>query len=346
MPIKASTAAYAKLMMEMQTTPVAIAALTDSGDHTTFTSASSYFSNRPGYEPSILMDGMKTGGAIIPDGALVNNVVDIAAATYNRAGIAKSIIAGSITITRSVNGGTPCIINSICIKDDDTWVKAVGAEGAALSTVRGAAGGPPLIPVGYVEAGQVKTTSISDGVILASEIYSDVLTCEYASELYIINYLPIITNGAITTVGGSLTFLQSLGATHVGPTARKVYASHGSPVLAELQLFNDFVPPTQTNTTSSTQVCGAIGQNTVGSTASSLTQGSFTVLLQDGITDQVVKLANQELIFQFFPNRYVTTKYTLCQGVLGTPPSYPAGANMSAACTVSATSAAVFIATA
>jgi hypothetical protein len=69
-----------------------------------------------------------------------------------------------------------------------------------------------------------------------------------------------------------------------------------------------------------------------------LGQGSFTCFLKDGITDPIVGLKNQVLFFRHFPDRN-KTPYVLVQGKLGIARTWPAGDNIQAACTISATEA-------
>ena len=90
---------------------------------------------------------------------------------------------------------------------------------------------------------------------------------------------------------------------------------------------------------SSTQIYGT----TLGSSSSTLGQGSFTAYLQDGVTDGLVGLKNQILWFRFYPDRY-KSPYMLTQGKLGISRTFPAGDNLAASCTISASDAATEVA--
>ena len=106
-----------------------------------------------------------------------------------------------------------------------------------------------------------------------------------------------------------------------------------------MSLASDFVPPETSHSVSSTQIYGT----TLGSTSSTLGQGSFTAYLSNGIGDGLVGLKNQTLWFRFYPDRYASS-YMLTQGKLGIARTFPAGDNIQAACTISATAAATEVA--
>ena len=89
-------------------------------------------------------------------------------------------------------------------------------------------------------------------------------------------------------------------------------------------------------------MCCASG-TTLGSTSSTLNQGTFTAFLEDGVTDPLVTLKGQTLWFRFYPDRF-KSPYILTQGKLGISRTFPAGDNLQAACTVSASQAALEVA--
>ena len=83
----------------------------------------------------------------------------------------------------------------------------------------------------------------------------------------------------------------------------------------------------------STQIYG----QTLGSTATTLNQGSFTAYMEDGVTDGLVVLKDEILWFKFYPDR-TQTSHIVCQGKLGIGRTFPAGDSMQAACTISSES--------
>jgi len=321
------TAENAKLQYEAGQASAAMAALTDSGDKTTFTSGASLWSGRSGYAPVVRPNGLLTGGAITP--TAVNNQVSVAALTLNLNGVVTSVNAGTLLATRGLTTDI-CCITSLTVNSSGVLTAVAGTDHTAFSEVRGDPGGPPFIAVDSVEIGQVRLGSITAAVVAAAEIFTVVgvhrETADYP--LHAINYN-----------GGSVTFDSALPASHTGSVAKKVYASYASPIFADVSLASDFVPPETAHSVASVQVYGS----TIGSTASTLNQGTFTAYLQNGVSDGLVALKNANLWFKFFPDRY-QSRYILAQGKLGIARTFPAGDSIQAACTVSASSAAVEVA--
>ena len=318
-----ATAENAKLQYEAGQNAVAMSALTDSGDHLQFTSAATIWSGRSGYAPTVRPNGLLTGGTVTTHAT--NNTVTTAALTVNLNGVVTSVGASTGTITRPATAVSK--VCSVTVNAAGSIAVVAGTDGAttAFSETRAAAGGPPLIPVDSVEIAQVRVTSNTAAVIASTEIYQVVgLHQERAdSPLYTVNY-----------GSGSVSFLAALDLIHTGPTPKKVFASYSSPIFADIALASDFVPPETSHSVASTQVYGT----TLGSTSSTLGQGSFTAFLEDGVTDALVVLKNATLWFKFFPDRY-KTPYMLAQGKLGIARTFPAGDNIAAACTISASAA-------
>ena len=323
-----STAENAKLQYEAGQNAVAMSALTNSGDETTFTSAATLWSGKSGYAPIVRPNGLLTGGAVSVHAD--NDKVTVAALTCNLQGVVTSVAAGTGTITRPASDKAK--VCSITINSSGAIAVVAGTDSlsSAFSETRAAAGGPPLIPVDSIEIAQVRVTTSAAGAVAASEIYQVVgLHTERADfPLWDVNY-----------DAGSVTFLGALPEIHTGVVPKKVYASYASPIFADIALASDFVPPENTHSVSSTQVYGT----TLGATASTLGQGSFTAYLSNGVSDVLVQLKDQTLWFKFFPDRYASP-YLLCQGKLGVSRTFPAGDSIQAACTISASAPAVEVA--
>lgn len=304
---------------------VAMSALTNSGDATTFTSAASLWSQRSGFAPVVRPNGLISGGACT--GTATNNQVAVAALSCNLNGVVTSVASGNVTITRPA--GAVSKVNSITVNAAGALAVVAGTDGAttAFSETRAAAGGPPLIPVDSIEIGQVRVTSNTAAVITAAQIFAvPGLHVERADgPLFDINY------GT-----GSVVFQSALPLIHTGSVPKAVHASYASPIFASVAKATDFVMPETSYSVTSTQIYGG----TIGSTSSTLNQGSFTAYLNNGVTDPLVTLKGQTLWFKFFPDRY-QSPYTLAQGKLGITRSFPAGDEIQAACTISAAAAGV-----
>ena len=323
-----ATAENAKLEYEAGQNAVAMSALTNSGDETTFTSAATLWSGRSGYAPVVRPNGLLTGGAVTVHATA--NTVTTAALTCNLAGVVTSVAASTGTITRAATAVSK--VNSITVNSSGAIAVVAGTDGSttAFSETRAAAGGPPLIPVGSVEIAQVRTTTSTSAVVAAAEIFAVVgLHVERADfPLYNISY------GT-----GAVTFLAALPEIHTGVLPKAVFASYASPIFGEVALASDYVPPETSHSVTSTQIYNT----TLGSTSSTLGQGSFTAYLSSGVTDALVTLKNALLWFRFYPDRY-QSPYILAQGKLGIARTFPAGDQIQAACTISASAAATEVA--
>lgn len=322
------TAENAKLQYEAGQSSQSMTALTNSGDATTFTSAATLWSQRSGYAPVIRVNGLTSGGAISV--STTNNVVNVAALTCNLAGVVTSVAAGTATITRPATAVAK--VCSVTVTSGGALAVVAGSDGstATFSETRGAAGGPPFIPVGSIEIGQVRVTSATAAVIASTEIFTVAELHQERSDF------PLYDT---TYSAGSITFYAALNACHTGSLPRGVYASYASPIFADVALASDFVPPETSYSVTSTQVYGT----TLGSTSSTLNQGSFTAYLNNGISDALVTLKGQDLWFKFYPDRYQSS-YTLALGKLGVSRTFPAGDSIQAACTISASSAGIEVA--
>lgn len=323
---KTNTAGNAKLQYEAGQESSAMAAMTDSGDHKTFTTdEATLWSQKDGYEPDIRPDGLITGGAVTPGAAV--DTVSVAAANCYLAGVLTAVDGDSaVSIARPAGETYLRKIVSVIITALGAYDTIEGTDGeSSFSAVRGAAGGPPLITVGTIEVAQIKLTSDESGLIEQAEIFQVPGTSQ---ERY--DY-PVWEEDPFT---GSITFASALPAIHAGSPAtyKAVYAEVYEPVFADLDPVMDFVPPENSHSVSSTQVYGG----TIGASSSSLGQGSFAAYLKDGVTDALIALADQILFFKFYPDRN-KTPYLLCQGKLGIARTFPAGDNIKAECTISAT---------
>jgi hypothetical protein len=323
-----STAADAKLQYEAGQTAYAMSELTNSGDATAFTSSATLFSKKSGYAPDVRPNGLITGGTVIPAVAAGDNTVDGAALSCYLAGV-KTAVAADTDLTCARAATNVSKINSITITSAGAYAVVAGTDGStsALSETRGAAGGPPLIPVGSIEIAQVRYTDNTAAAVTAAQIFQVVGLHQerYDYPIFEIDY-----------ANAEVNFASALPLIHTGTVPKKVYASYADPIFSDVSLASDFVPAETAHSVSSTQIYGT----TLGSSSSSLAQAKFAAFLNDGVGDALVTLKNHILWFKFFPDRY-KTPYILTQGKLGIGRTFPAGDEVQAACTISAASASV-----
>lgn len=293
-----------------------------------------------GYEYTVVPYGLATGGTVTPAATGTNNLVDVAAITAYMAGATgASATTGLLTVaattdiscTRGSSTNTH-IVNSITIASTGSIAVVAGSATTAFVETRGTAGGPPAIPLGSTEIGQVRFTSTAAAAVGSTEIYQVPGTHQ---ERY--DY-PVWAENPIE---GKITFAAALPVIHgtaagTATATKLVYARVATPVFAEISRARDWVPAETSNSVNSEQYY----DSTVGSFSSSLGQASFTVSLNDGVTDGMLAKKGQNLLFKFMPDKN-KSPYQITQGVLGVSRTFGAGANPSASVTVSAAQASV-----
>jgi hypothetical protein len=302
--------------------------LTDSGDNKTFTASDGMWSGRSGYEAEVRPNGLVTGGAITAGST--NDTVDVAALTCYLAGTLTSVSAASgESVTRATDPDTH-IINSVTVTSAGAISVVSGTGHTEFSTTRGADGGPPWIPTDSIEIGQVRMTSYTAAVVTASEIKQVVNTHLERFDF------PV---WEVDNLNGEVEFSSTMDEIHSddsGSTTstKAIYATYSTAedAMVELPYAYDFVPPVNSHSVSSTQVYNA----TVGSRSTSLSQGSFSAMLKDGVTDTVLGYVDEVLWIKFLPDRN-KSPYVLCQGKLGFTPANPASGNLTGSFTISST---------
>lgn len=292
--------------------------LTDLGDRTVFDMTGSLLSRASNTDITVLLDGLLTGAVITPD-AGVDDSVAVTSANYQLGGLIVSASSDIVAVARPT---LTHIIYSITLDGTGTYAAIAGTEGGSFVEVRGDAGGPPLIPVDEIEIGQVRLDSSSSAPVSTTEIKQ--VTGQHVeradSPLFNVN-----------ATAGEVELNAPLPQIHVGDTTRSIYAEYFTPIFAEINNASDFVPAEISDSSTSTQVYS----NTVASVSSTLNQGSFSALLDDGVNDSVVLLKGQTLWFKMFPDRFKSASI-LTQGKLAIARTFPADDNLSAACTVTA----------
>jgi len=299
-----------------------MSALSDAGDAKGFNSSASLFSESTGNAPDVRPDGILTGGVLSAAISGSNDVIDITALTCSLAGVTEAV-AGSLdkAVTRAVLDVSS--VSSITVTSAGAIALVQGADGtdATFSEVRGDAGAPPLIPIGSIEIGQVRTATNIAGVITAGEVFQTIGTHREKSDF------PVFK---IDNSRGKVTFDAALPLIHTGGIPKGVFASYAEPIFTEQNFANDFVPSETSHSVSSEQVYGA----TVGSSSASLGQGSFTAILKDGITDNLIGLKNENLWIRYYQDKY-KAPHILTQGKLGIGRTFGASDNPKVSCTIS-----------
>lgn len=326
------SAENALLQYEAGQTPVAMVELTDQGDHLDFRSADTMWSNKSGYTPDIKPDGVESGLVVTPAASETNDYVDVSAGYVSLVGVSTSVsLAADETITRATSTDTH-LISSVQITSVGAVAIIAGTDGTSFVETRGSAGGPPYIVVGSIEIAQVRLIGDS-GTPKAIESAEIFMTPGNHREIW--NFPSFeqdrfkVENGVLGLAG--VDFSSALPLSHTADVTKAVYAAYYTPIFANIPDAYDFKGAALAHSVTSQQVYG----RTVGTPNSTLNQGSFNCLLQDGISDGILQQADADLFFRFYQDR-LKTPYMLSQGKLGVDTDYPADTNIMATCTISA----------
>jgi len=312
--------------------------MTDGGDLTVFSASFFPISNAAGFEPVIAPYGLLTGGAITVDTG-TNDSVSVAALTVLAPGMTGataagvvSVSAGDVEISRGATTNTHRI-TSITVASDGTLAAVAGTAHTAFSETRGATGGPPLIPVGSVELGQVRVTSTTAAEVTSGEIYTvpGLHTEMSSSPGYSVNYAT-----------GEVTFNDALPAIHTGEVGKKVYISGATPVFASFQYTSDWTGADPSYSTNSTETY----DGPIATSSSSIGNASFTVNnITEDMEPTIRGMDGNTIWIEFRRDRNKTSNKYLTQGVFGATFTYPTGGgNPSAACTITPSSKTVLVA--
>ena len=328
MPALSKAAVYYESGQSQQ----AAAAFSDSGDHTTFSLASKPWSQVSGYEYSVRPYGLATGGAITP-GAVAGDVAVAALTAYMWAATGASATTGLLSVaavtdlevTLNTTQAKPYRIDSVTVTDAGAIALVAGKIHSAFSEVRDADGGPPPIPVGSIEIGQIRRNfyhADTNQAVAAAEIFQVVGTHQERWDIPVFNDDPI---------SGTITFAESLPLIHTGSVAKKVYGRVATPIFAEVSRSKDWKPAeTSSSVSSEDYYDGALG-----SYSSSISQASFSAALNDGITDGILAKEGENLLFKFMPDR-TKIPYQITQGMLRVARTFPVGAYVQGDFTISA----------
>ena len=327
--LRANQASDALIQYEAAQELVEMHQMTDSGDAQTFEADESPWSDVAGFEPKIKPNGLATGGVITP--ATGDDKVAVSSATCWLAGVETAVSSAELAHVDGLErpGSDEYVTHSIIITAGGVFDVQPGTpttDQGGFSTTRGAAGGPPEIPVDAIEVGWVRMTGTS-APVESGDIRQvpGVTTERYDFPLWSENF-----------VSGAITFFSALPKIHVDEKPKKVFCEVYTPTFADLEPASDFVPPETSHSQTSTEVYGGA----IGASSSTLDQGSFTVFLRDGVTDPIVALKNQKLWFRFYPHR-LRAPHMLAQGTLGISRTFPAGDSIQAECTLTADGPAV-----
>ena len=321
------------LQFEAGQSPAGYTALTDAGDNKTFNSAVALWSKRSGYAPVVRPNGVISGLVVSVAASGSNDVVDITSGKVYLAGVETEVSASTDeSITRPSVSEYQKL--SITVNSSGAIAIVEGTEHTALSTTRGADGGPPWIPTTSIEIAQIWYSSGTSAAVTADEIkqivgsqremYNSPVWTEYPFSVAagVAGYAHVVFGSAMDEIHS-----DDAGST---TATKKVYCSYSTPSFSSVQISKDFTRPAESKTVNSEEYYGAA----VGSVATSLGAGSFTAKVS-GLNDPLLSMEGESLFFKFFPDR-LADPYVLCQGYLGVNETFETDGSIVADCTIAA----------
>jgi hypothetical protein len=328
-----ATAKNAKIEIETgQALSGAAAVMTDSGDHKTFTiSGGTLWSGKAGFTPSVRPNGIVSGRNLVGT-ATSNDFVSVAAFTAYSKGTLYTVTAANIVCDRASAGNVK--IDSVTMTSAGALAVVQGTQHTAFSTTRDAIGGPPLIPVNSVEIAQIKLTGATAAAVAVTEIFQ--VVGQHAERYDYPTWQEFnvgLGESALTSAQkfAHVKFDAALPLIHTGSVAKKVYMTYYTPQFTELTRTMAFRPVEQAHSVSSQEYY----RGSIGSVSSSIGQGGFTALLNDGLTDGLVSEKDNTLTVRFYPDENKGA-YSLTQGRLGLSRTFPFDNQIQAEATISA----------
>ena len=316
----------AKVLVELGGVEFDYEALSDNGDHKTYkvATAGRLFSMVGDQKPLIRPGGVLTGLEVTPDDAEVNNTVDINAGTAWINGALVTLAAATEGL--AVRGTAPNIfkIDSITLTDAAAIAVVEGTGSTEFSEVRGAAGGPPLIPVTSIELAQVRMTTEAAAAIKASEIFK--VPNQHRELASYPTYVVQPVGEAPYAGTARVVFSEALPLIHTGPLTKTVYARYTNPNFvtlpecSEIKLPRDTFSQTEEKTYDGPRAAVSLGRGS----------GGFSCLHDGTGTALIMQVKGTQRFLKFFPDKYLTG-YWICLATLAIADEYPAGGSMKAA---------------
>ena len=307
--------------------------MTDSGDHQIYTvSGGTLWSGKSGKTPVVRPNGIVSGRNLVGTAAS-DDYVSVAAFTAYSKGTLYTVTAANIAVDRASTGNKK--IDSITMTSAGALAVVQGTEssGAFVST-RAAAGGPPLIPEHSVEIGQVYLTGATAAAVETTEIYQVVGQHTERYDYPTWQEFNVGLGESAETSAEKYAHIKYdavLPLIHTGSAPKAAFIQYYTPQFVELTRTMAFKPVEQSHSVSSQEYY----RGSIGSVSSSIGQGGFTALLNDGLTDSIVSEKDNTLTVRFYPDENKGA-YSLTQGRIGLARTFPYDNQIQAEVTISA----------
>ena len=284
MTVQAPTGTNLRLMVEDSAAASAAEQAVDSGDGKKFSSTGSRFSllekdeNNIDRRPVVNPDGLQSGCMAVPAVSGADNALDVYGGTVLIAN-SQLTVSPQTGITVSRPAASMKKISSVIINASAVASVIDGTDGSAYSDTRGAAGGPPYVPVGQVELATVRLDSEAAAPLTTDEIF-------FAPEY---THTPAYK---LLPYSASLEFASPIPLIHTGGVAKAVWVTWYEPSLTQLDVVT--VRPVS----SAFEIDRATGS--VDRTKQK--SGSFVCSLSGIQTDLARRIDGSVRLFEFMPD--------------------------------------------
>jgi hypothetical protein len=299
-----------------------------------FETQAEFISPQEGLEPVVRLDGVITGLTLTPGSGY--NEVDYSDGSAYIKGQQVDVTASTISgLLRPTTAGY-VRINALTVDENGTINNTVGTQGASVTT-RGAAGGPPFLPVDEVLIGYVTMTYYGGSesgqqVITASEIND-----ESRERTTIPGYEVIYHDGSgndasnigIIRFASALPLIHAASAAGPGTARRNVYASYYEPDFEQIPDAKDF----SFNEDIATIASKAYGDSAEEKALSTPSWSGSGTAYWDKVNDILTIIKGSKRWIKYFPDRD-NTDYFTGRAILKVSRNMPVEDNLMATVTV------------
>jgi len=212
-----------------------------------FATSATYISDQEDLQPQVRLDGVITGFVITPGSS--NNQVQVSAGELYLAGVSISVTAVDVDdIIRPLVSGQ-VRVTALTVDSSGNINKTRGTEGSTSAT-RGAAGGPPFLPIneiliGYITASYYQGSASGATTITTAEINSESKERSFIPSAKIIyhdgdsnNYAG--ENVGVVELGTVLPLIHAAVVAGPGTNRRRVYAQYHDAEFEEIPDSKDY----------------------------------------------------------------------------------------------------------
>ena len=281
------TGANASVQIELGSVSYPMAALTSvsspaSDVNKKFLTSALFISDLAALQPEVRVDGVISGFGLTPGSGY--NEVDVAAGTCYIKGQLVSVSATTISnITRPTTIGE-VLVTALTVDAAGAITATPNTEGET-STVRGAAGGPPFLPVdevliGYITATYYDGSASGEKVLTTGEI--DTYSKEYAAipSAKVLNHDEEQGYGCVE-LANVLPQIHAATAAGPGTAVRNVYASYYEPEFEEVPDAMDFSYTEDVSTYTSKAYKDASEEKAIGTPSWSASFNAYWTTVED-----------------------------------------------------------------